>query len=535
MDIYLPDEVWFKIISQMDPLSVATAACVSTTLRDVAREAMCGVVLRSLPRICNQGELCSALALSPEEARRLPHTVETRNLAGAPGYYDTHVFELQDYLPSLLEHLDGWPGLRFRLDVAASKKRKRIDLQASAKRRRALDGWMASEQPLGAELQSTDAWIEFLQFRGANRPESHKVLRAFLGNDALNAPPISEVKKAVVDFHTSETQRIENEAKKRAVAEARKAEVVSLVVSRGYEFDEELPIVRGYACDEWRSDVALMAENVVKKIKYDAKKRANAKARKAEVVSLVAARGYEFDEELYARCERRSNVTLIAEDMMTLKEDEKAKREQAAVEKGRRTELQRALRKRKLKRASDPTSYDEFVNHGQTAAGLTTIEAVVNSIDYYAQRVLVWDDAINVDTLGYRFGKRDLYCRTGAMEEGGPPMAIEEIVRALGERHQAEEAVRQERHQAEEAARREQEAKKRRLLALKRAYPSHCFTRRQCSTPTCNNQHRAFDPAVGPNGPVCGGCERGVEPRPQARRVTGLVARLAERMAPTAS
>ena len=39
--------------------------------------------------------------------------------------------------------------------------------------------------------------------------------------------------------------------------------------------------------------------------------------------------------------------------------------------------------------------------------------------------------------------------------------------------------------------------------------PKHT-TNRLCSMPKCRNLHRMLDPAMGPNGPVCGACERHV-------------------------
>ena len=438
----LPDELWEAIARRLEPVDLVRVGVVSTGHRNMVRNVTCGVALSSLPRVCNQGELCSALALSPEEARSIPHTVETRKFKGVPGTYDTHVFDIRTYVPFLVSKMGGWPALKERLEVVETKKRKRLELrsrreEAALERVCKLDDWFASECPFGSAIDCVDSWIASLEARGAHKPDTDATLGAFLGAASLNGPPVSAAKAAVLQFEAAQVERLERMERERVETAARKEAIAALLRERGYELNENLEVgqVVRFEHHKWR----LFGET--------------GDLVQAQIADLII-------EDIERTAELRQRKALVNE---------------------RRKALQSALRKRKLKRASDPSSYDAFVNDGRTKSGLTDVATIVDSMALFASRDAQWG-AIGTLARYALPSERDLYCRTSAMSTGGAAMAIDDVVRLLEERRVTEEA-------AQRACERDR---------LERA----------CTQPGCSNLHRRNSPAMGPNGPVCRACER---------------------------
>ena len=438
----LPDELWEAIARRLEPVDLVRVGVVSTGHRNMVRNVTCGVALSSLPRVCTQGELCSALALSPEEARCIPHTVETRKLKGIPGTYDTHVFDIRTYVPFLVSKMGGWPALKERLEVVETKKRKHLELrsrreEAALERVCKLDDWFASECPFGSAIDCVDSWIASLEARGAHKPDTDATLRAFLGAASLKGPPISAAKAAVLRFEAAQVERLEREERERVETAARKDAVAALLRERGYELNENLEVwqVVRFEHNKWR----LFGET--------------GDLVQAQIADLII-------KDIEHAAELRQRTALVNE---------------------RRKALQSALRKRKLKRASDPSSYDAFVNDGRTKSGLTDVATIVDSMALFASRDAQWR-AIGTLAMYALPSERDLHCRTSAMSTGGAAMAIDDVVRLLEERRVTKEA-------AKSACERDR-------------------LERTCTQPGCGNLHRRNSPAMGPNGPVCGACER---------------------------
>ena len=256
---------------QLDPRALCALAATCREARAAAAVVMHGAKLAHLGdrRVLNQGALCEALHISPEEARALPHRVERAKLSFSRGSYDTHWFDLAEALSALLKNLGGWPALAARLAQRAAKKRKRADLderrdEAAQKRRAALDAWLAKKRPLGASIGSVGAWTVSLEARGAAAPSSDATLRAFLGSAALKAPELAEAQRALVGFEAAQVKALARAAAEEAAAAARKAEVVAVLTERGHALDETLHWAQCYASPHshggaWKCDGAQSA------------------------------------------------------------------------------------------------------------------------------------------------------------------------------------------------------------------------------------------------------------------------------------
>ena len=449
----LPDELWEAIARRLEPVDLVRVGVVSTGHRNMVRNVTCGVALSSLPRVCTQGELCSALALSPFEARSIPHTVERRKFKGGPCTYNTNVFDIRTYVPFLVSKMGGWPALKERLEVVETKKRKHLELrsrreEAALERVCKLDDWFASECPFGSAIDCVDSWIASLEARGAHKPDTDATLRAFLGAASLKGPPISAAKAAVLRFEAAQVERLEREELERVEPAARKDAVAALLRERGYELNENLEVGRvvRFERDKWR----LFGET--------------GDLVQAQIADLICE-----DIERTAELRQRTEALRVKEASRKALVDE------------RRKALRSALRKRKLKRASDPSSYDAFVNDGRTKSGMTDVATIVDSMALFASRDAQWR-AIGTLAMYALPSECDLHCRTSAMSTGGAAMAIDDVVRLLEERRVTKEA-------AKSACERDR-------------------LERTCTQPGCGNLHRRNSPAMGPNGPVCGACER---------------------------
>ena len=215
----LPDEVWKAIATHLNPQDLARTKYVSSQHRRVVRDVMCGVApSSSLPWTCDQGELRAALALSPQEAEKMPHTGGKRNTEYVFLRFYTRVYNIKTYLPYFISHMGGWLALKERLNVVESKKRKRCELEtrrekARIKRVCRLDDWFKSKLPFGNEINSLDSWIKSLRARFASHPKTDATLRAFLESGRLRGPSISAAKAAVVQFEKTQTKRLERARK----------------------------------------------------------------------------------------------------------------------------------------------------------------------------------------------------------------------------------------------------------------------------------------------------------------------------------
>ena len=96
LDVICEDELAL-LCSTLDPVSLGKFAQVSRATRDAARVEMRGCNLTHVPRKLNQGDLCDALAITPEEAKALPYRTEERRCV--MGTYVTHSFTMTRALP----------------------------------------------------------------------------------------------------------------------------------------------------------------------------------------------------------------------------------------------------------------------------------------------------------------------------------------------------------------------------------------------------------------------------------------------------
>ena len=416
----------------------------------------------------NQGELCSALHLEAKEARSLPHSIVRQRAVGGTWQYDTHVFAAAPTLRAAAVLLGGWPQLAARLALRRARKRKQEELQgrraeAAAKRRAALDAWIDAEQPLGTGVRSVAEWASSLAARGAHPPESNSVLRDFLGSGALKGPSEEEARTAAL---AAEAAAVAVAAKATA-ALARKAEVVAALAERGRQLDERLDVVLNYSRNHWHVGQASPSLQVLGQQK----------------AILIAERIIQESDRQY--------------EMEAL----------AAGVPARRKALRAALRKRKLCAGSDSVRYNSFVEKGETAEGLTDAVAVAEAVAHKVRFELELKAALGaagVSRLELSFAHCELntFERAGTLD-GAPTTAVElvmELSRRNDERRAAKARQQEERSAAE--ARRQQKKRQQKWRAEAVQRP------RCCSTPGCLNMHRLSDPVAGPNGPVCGACEK---------------------------
>lgn len=211
----LPAELLAEALARLPPADLVRASGACTAFRDAA-DAATGGATAALRRVrlaptLNQGELCASLGLTADEARALPHAVETRKLSYTRGRYTTHWFDAEEVVERLVAQ-HGWTWLDARLATVLVQHRKRDALvarreEAAAARRAALDAWLTREAPLGAHIDSVDAWEASLAARDGARPSSHALLRAFLGSATLGCAHTLDAASAAVVFHEHAQQR----------------------------------------------------------------------------------------------------------------------------------------------------------------------------------------------------------------------------------------------------------------------------------------------------------------------------------------
>ena len=239
----LTSDGWACVASALatDPVSLGRLATTCHEGRVASCDAMRGCDLTHMGvRALNQGELCAALNVTPEEARALPHVEEQRR--GSMGYYTAHVFDLHDALPVLLHNLGGWDGLKARMDAHAARKRKRDDLDerrvaAARKRRATLDAWLAKTRPVGDAIGTVDEWTSSLKARGAKAPSGCAVLGPYLGDAALKTPSLKAAKEAVGAWEAAQTAELARHATLRAemaaTADERMAKLLEALTALG--------------------------------------------------------------------------------------------------------------------------------------------------------------------------------------------------------------------------------------------------------------------------------------------------------------
>lgn len=201
----------------------------------------------------------------------------------------------------------------------------------------------------------------------------------------------------------------------------------------------------------------------------------------AESDHHVAARVRELDERQWRDVELHALSSVVGELTRFIKERvERAKGEAEVLT--RRTTLQKALRKRKLLRRDDPTAYDAYVRHGRFPNGVATMDALVLAIAARATRAKDLDAAL--EARGVAMERMSAAMRE--FEESGTSKGVATTADVVADGEVEFVAAEAKRKAAVEAERKV----------------------RACTTVGCMNKHRAVNPAVGPNGPVCGGCEK---------------------------
>ena len=244
MDVLGCDE-WLCVARALahDPVALGRLAIAVRSGHKAARDVTHSCNLAHLRRRCNQGELCTALHLAPEEARHLPFAVNA-----------THGFDLHTALPALLTNLGGWGALAQRLELRATKLARKNDVAtrrkaAAAKRRAALDVWLDGERPLGDAIDSIDAWEASLDARDASLRVrwltslvDHMTLYAYL--DAKQLKPKVSLHEAEEALHALE-ESFEG-------AHVRKQGVLAALRELGVEgFDRDVYVVYQYERGGW--------------------------------------------------------------------------------------------------------------------------------------------------------------------------------------------------------------------------------------------------------------------------------------------
>ena len=118
-----------------------------------------------------QGPLCDALAITPLEARQVPHDTIAR---GTEGTQDPmYQFNVLEAVPALAKTLGGWDKLRLRLNIVDQRRAARRNLREKRievyKQRRAkLDAWILKERPLGPNIESVEQWVRSFHTRFPN-------------------------------------------------------------------------------------------------------------------------------------------------------------------------------------------------------------------------------------------------------------------------------------------------------------------------------------------------------------------------------
>ena len=471
-----PDE-WASVATALehDPLALGRFAIAFRAGRDAARDVACGCNLAHLRRRLNQGELCAALHLAPEEARRPPFATLTRRGIGFVNV--THAFDLHAALPVLLTNLGGWGALAQRLELRAAKLARKNDLAtrrnaAAVKRRDALDAWVTANAPVGVGIDSVAAWEASLDARDASlrvlwlaRLDQHTILHAYLGAEQLK-PKVS-LREAQQALDALE-EAFEG-------ARVRKQYVLAALRELGVdELDRDLAVAHQYDSCGWNTG-SLAYADVAARIKRDADAR-------------------------------RKSIA-----------DAKARQE-------RQTELQRAFKKRKLSWCAYDTTWTalkiQYVSDGRTREGLCHAKDVADACALLTSRT-AWL-ASELAAVGVERAQWATTCaiydRSGLLD--GKRVHAREVAAALQEKAKAMRAAEEERA-ARRVADREARAAHEAALAQARARlgASSVGTGIHVASPDrrcthtvggrrCTNPHRVSDPAMGPDGPVCGACAR---------------------------
>ena len=478
----------------LDPVSLARFSQACKSFHAVATSITRGIKLAFLPPTCNQGQLVDLMGISPEEARRLPHSVVTQRFGCRRGYYDTHVFSMQEALPALLDHLaaqsgrSGWEVLAERLQLVQAKRERREDLdvrrhEKMQQRRAALEAWF-EQRPFGPDTASVDAWLVSVKDREGGDPLNVSTIRKFLTASALTAPKLGNVKDAITEIES----RVAHDAAQRAL-------VAEKVVKAGFSQEEAAELT---TADRVRHFFT----------------KANAD------VTAVAAMVVDAERERLRQAQRRAEAEAAAA---------KVRLERDA----RRKVLQKAIRKRKLTRESDPKTYDTFVSCGKTANGIEDANEVAEFIAGRAKRKREFDEILTtseLQTIGQNYAF--MYERDGTFK--GRMATLSDISTELGHMLQEQRVRVQEQASRERSLlnaldarginrhtwRREAEQFKMFGVFQGKTRSAHdvadmmatmgrpnAAADRRCSVAGCSNLHRVHNPTAGPDGPVCGACE----------------------------
>ena len=563
MSDHVPADIWLEIASRLDPVELGNLAMTCRSGRTAAAAITGGCCLIGIPRVCNQGELCSLLSLSPEEARMLPHKVyHTR---GSTYTYTTHEFTLTDCMLRLVGLVGGWAGLKERLHSREQLESRRQELSSrrlasSLARTERFDAWLQAERPFGSQISSVTDWVAAMVARrpsiGDDPFMRDSVLRAYFGSSKLSGPSVAAAKTAALAFAAREDEIASAEEQ----AEARKEQVVQALKRLGRE---TMP-----AHCEW------------------VRKFSSTCGGGAWCWSAIGAVGLVLDVEAADRMARtiHASATRREEDARRLAEAAEARRaaeareqearqraaaELKAGEPERRRRLKAELKRRGIKRSADAPLYDAYAKRGKTEHGLSDAVEVVDAMANAAVRRDMLASAIS------EVADADHHSTWTAADDvafvyGSTPSTREALVVELQARREAREAA-----AAEDKQRREREAAVRLREKRTRAWiRKHCASsfrgmqlpiiseyiesghvlgrpvdeetaereilrcaheadmlahgrfedgtlqrsdtgiwpeaveKRRCTTPGCNNPHRRHHPALRATGPVCGGCER---------------------------
>lgn len=161
------------------------------------------------------------------------------------GTYDTHWFDMCSAIPVLLRLFGGWAALKRRLDERASRKRKREELEARR------------EEASAKRRATLDDWIsKDLPF--GEEVDSVDSWEESLRRRGFVLPSTNSILNRFLGasaltgpaVETAKQAALDFEATQKAAAR-RKAEVLEVVRARGYEMDESLHISKVFNSFEY--------------------------------------------------------------------------------------------------------------------------------------------------------------------------------------------------------------------------------------------------------------------------------------------
>ena len=347
----------------MDPRTLGRFARVCVAAAFAARAIMFGCKFHGVSPILNQGEMCTTFAISPYEAQQLPFTKKVQ--LGLQFRLVTHIFDLAVALPRLLALLGGWKKLKARLDIVEMKQRKRDNLtarrkRALEKRRAMLDGWFAQSLPFGDEIDSVMKWSVSLHQRGAQtEPLPSQKITRWLSPKHLKGHKFADVTNAVVRYENKVQEYVRREMNYVAEAAVRKTAIVAELERRGYAYDDTLHIIQHFdkPTPNW-----VFAARTAKWMwgghKFygvsDERRFYYVQNSVAQIVCEIKQR--ERDAQLEAA--RRASERAFRANQAA-KARKRAR--EAAARSIRRKNLQSALRRRRMLRATAPQVYDDFI------------------------------------------------------------------------------------------------------------------------------------------------------------------------------